>query len=287
MLETAKENSDSSTNSPGAILKRCREYHNLSLEEAAEETKVGTNYLKALEDDQVKVFASLAYLKGFLRIYANYLGLNPDDVMRIYEKMYNPPDPQENNPLDSARKSKRTIWRFSWQKLALPAFLLLLLIITSSFLNRSKSPLPPPPQTAAKPPVTQPVAAVMPGRSSVKEITQKPEAVVTKRFDEDRQEKPLPERKVVQKPPAEPPKGFIMRLKTTQNGAVAVTIDGAAPQNYDLTVGDSIEWKADKSIVLDLSNAGGVEAEINGKPLGPLGSAGKPAYVQLGADGVK
>ena len=76
-------------------------------------------------------------------------------------------------------------------------------------------------------------------------------------------------------------------MKVTQIGAVAVAIDGAAPQNYDLSVGDSIEWKADKSMALDLSNAGGVEAEINGKPLGPLGSAGKPAFVQLGAEGIK
>jgi hypothetical protein len=88
-------------------------------------------------------------------------------------------------------------------------------------------------------------------------------------------------------PPPEAVKGFIVRMKVTQNGTLAVTIDGATAQNYDLTVGDVIEWKAEKKITLDLSNAGGVETELNGKPLKAFGPAGKPSYVVLDANGVK
>jgi len=73
----------------------------------------------------------------------------------------------------------------------------------------------------------------------------------------------------------------------TQNGTLAVTIDGATPQSYDLAAGDVIEWKAEKNITLDVSNAGGVEAELNGKPLSSFGPAGKPAYIVLDADGIK
>ncbi len=66
--------------SPGAILRRCREFHGITLEEASETTKIGISHLKALEDDQIREFANQAYLKGFLRIYATYLGLNSADV---------------------------------------------------------------------------------------------------------------------------------------------------------------------------------------------------------------
>ena len=55
--------------SPGAVLRRCREYHGITLEEASETTKIGISHLKALEDDQIREFANQAYLKGFLRIY--------------------------------------------------------------------------------------------------------------------------------------------------------------------------------------------------------------------------
>ncbi|MEI6305764.1 MAG: helix-turn-helix transcriptional regulator, partial [Deltaproteobacteria bacterium] len=82
MPETEKQTVELSTSSMGAILKRCREFHKISIEEAAEATKIGKNYLRALESDQLKEFQSLAYLKGFLRIYTVYLGLNPDDIIR-------------------------------------------------------------------------------------------------------------------------------------------------------------------------------------------------------------
>ena len=68
---------------------------------------------------------------------------------------------------------------------------------------------------------------------------------------------------------------------------MTVTIDGSASQDYDLVVGDSIEWKADRTITLELSNGGGVEAELNGRPLKPFGQSGKPATVVLDPEGIR
>jgi hypothetical protein len=87
--------------------------------------------------------------------------------------------------------------------------------------------------------------------------------------------------------PAETSKSFIVRMKVSQNGTLNVTIDGALSQTYDLTAGDAIEWKAEKNIALELSNAGGVEVEINGKALKSLGPAGKPVSIVLDANGVR
>ena len=94
--------------------------------------------------------------------------------------------------------------------------------------------------------------------------------------------------KLVQpKKPADTGKGFILKIKVTQNGNLHAVVDGTVAQPYELTVGDVIEWKAEKSVALDLSNAGGVDVELNGKPLKQLGPPGKPAYVVLDADGIK
>jgi cytoskeletal protein RodZ len=279
-------NSETTASSPGVILKRCREYHGISLEEAAEATKIGTNYLKALEEDQIREFASLAYIKGFLRIYASYLGLNPDDMMRCYEKLYNPSVSQGDGRPGVAGESEPGRRRISWQKFALPVFLLILLVITSAVLNRSKQPL----QQADHKPVAnmQPAPAIQPARSSSRPAAEVQKPKPEPEPADSAKEEPFPaERTVVQKPPTEAEKGFIVRMKVTQNGTLVVTIDGATPQNYDLTAGDTIEWKAEKNIALDLSNAGGVEAVLNGKPLKPFGPVGKPANVVLDADGVK
>ena len=92
---------EASSSSPGTVLRRCREFHGITLEEASEATKIGLSYLKALEDDRIDQFANQAYLKGFLRIYAAYLGLNSDDVARMYGKLFGVPDEKP----DSARPS--------------------------------------------------------------------------------------------------------------------------------------------------------------------------------------
>lgn len=42
-----------------------------------------------------------------------------------------------------------------------------------------------------------------------------------------------------------------------------------------------------KKVTLELSNAGGVDVELNGKPYKSLGPPGKPVYVELDAEGIK
>jgi hypothetical protein len=68
---------------------------------------------------------------------------------------------------------------------------------------------------------------------------------------------------------------------------LTVTIDASPPQDYDLAVGDSIEWKAERTISLVLSNAGGVEAEMNGRQLKPFGQSGTPVSVVLDSEGIR
>jgi len=280
------ENQDYSTSSPGAILKRCREFHRISIDEAAEATKIGENYLTALENDSIRDFANIAYLKGFLRIYSNYLSLNADDMVRLFERLYEPSGnlKSSSNSLDSDKISKRRKW-LSWQKLAMPAVLLLLLIITSVVINRTSAPVATPQkevQMPAQSAVIQPIlsSATKPIDKGLVKETLVVQAPVKK-------EEVLVEHKEAPKAVVEQPKSFFVRMKVLHNSKLAVTIDGATTQSYDLSSGDIIEWKASNSIALELSNAGAVEAELNGKPLKSFGSTGKSAYVVIGTDGVK
>jgi cytoskeleton protein RodZ len=285
LSEAVSNNADLSSSSPGAVLRRCREYHGISLEEAAEATKMGKNYLIALENDNSKEFASQAYLKGFLRIYTNYLGLNPDDMLRLYDKYANGSDTKPAEPRigTGTVPPKR---RMSFKKFAIPAFLLLLIVITAGILNRSNAPPKreqTPPQTAEQ----KPAQAIQPVHSSahIPPPYQKPES---KSAPVERPADAQPaDQNGGQSQPAETARSFIVRMKVNQNGTLNVTIDGAVSQKYELTAGDAIEWKAEKQIALDLSNAGGVEVELNGKPLKPLGLAGKPVFIVLDADGVR
>lgn len=288
MPDFEKNGIDPSASSPGAILKRCREYHDLTLEEAEESTKIGANYLSALEENQISQFASLAYLRGFLRIYSTYLGLNPDDMIRLYDKLHSTgsgKDEQSAGTAGAVGAPSRK--RFPLQKLAIPAVILALIIITATFINRSPAPpvrpKPPAVTTQSAAPTPAPIQqAPSTARKAAPARTPSETVVEQKRGDS-----PPPAQTLLQKPPAENARGFVVRLMVTQNGTLTVNIDDSTSQAYDLAVGDSIEWKADRTISLELSNAGGVEAELNGNPLKPFGQPGKPATVVIDSEGVR
>jgi hypothetical protein len=88
-------------------------------------------------------------------------------------------------------------------------------------------------------------------------------------------------------PPAETTgKGLILRFKVNQDSWLNIDLDGRFSQQYELKAGDVIEWKADSVITVDLGNAGGVEAEFNGKALPPFGASGRKAHVVMKAGGI-
>jgi cytoskeletal protein RodZ len=280
---------ESSSNSPGAVLKRCREFHGLSLEDASETTKIGISYLKALEEDQIGEFANLTYLKGFLRIYAAYLGLNSDDMARMYDKLNGSTDKESNSDGTTSERTHPLRSMVSLQKLAMPAFLFLLILVVAAFFNRSPAPPVRPSQPAVVSSVAVPVIPVQAILSSAKTVAVKP--AETEKAPAESESRPLvtnsEEKQLPSKHLEDDVKSFILKIKVTQNGALIAVVDGSAPQNYELTVGDIIEWKAEKSVSLDVSNAGAIDVELNGKPYKQMGTTGKPVYAEFDADGIK
>ncbi len=64
----------------GSTLKHRREARHLSIEQAAEQTRVRKYYLQALENDDLSAIPSVVQARGFLRIYTEFLGLNLDEL---------------------------------------------------------------------------------------------------------------------------------------------------------------------------------------------------------------
>ena len=60
----------------GSSLREARLRKGLTLSEAAEATKVRSRHLQALEDEQFDVLPAQTYVRGFLKTYADYLGLD-------------------------------------------------------------------------------------------------------------------------------------------------------------------------------------------------------------------
>jgi cytoskeleton protein RodZ len=60
----------------GATLREARERRQLTWEQVEADTKIRAKYLRALEEEQFDSLPSGTYVRGFLRAYASYLGLD-------------------------------------------------------------------------------------------------------------------------------------------------------------------------------------------------------------------
>jgi cytoskeleton protein RodZ len=70
----------------GERLSAAREAVNLSLEDAARATSIKSNFLQELESDHPEAFLSEVQARGFLRLYASFLGLNANELFAIWDE---------------------------------------------------------------------------------------------------------------------------------------------------------------------------------------------------------
>ena len=59
---------------------------------------------------------------------------------------------------------------------------------------------------------------------------------------------------------------LVLDLEATELSWVVIQVDGGSPQEALLRPGEKAKWKGQDQFMLTLGNAGGVKAELNGKP---------------------
>jgi transcriptional regulator with XRE-family HTH domain len=254
---------------PGEQLRMAREGQGMSLDEAARITCIGMSYLEALESDRYELLPSPAYVKGIIRSYARILGIQPDALIASYEQGAEPEKTDDEQTGRSGAAHGKKPW------------LLLLIIgviicIGYMLAQRDTSHDQPSTSTGQIMSVAVPVQGILPPRSShVRPTTLLPVPV------------PVPSREEVREDttPTAGNKKAVLKVKVIHECFFTITIDDAPPQQYDLKSGDQIEWMGERYFALEMTNAGAIEAELNGKALPPLGKSGDAATVVITADG--
>ena len=105
----------------GQILKNARLEKQISLKQASEFLKIRKEFLEALENDNFSVLPSYISIAGFLKNYAEFLGLSSDSVLAIFRRDF-------SFPKDSTHKKRRSFsFNFNWT----PEKILILTIIVS------------------------------------------------------------------------------------------------------------------------------------------------------------
>lgn len=90
----------------GALLKKAREEKGFSLDEVQEQTKIRKRYLEALEEGDFDVLPGKFYIRAFIKNYAEFVGLDADEVLKHYQVEVPEPDMPVTETLP-ARKPRR------------------------------------------------------------------------------------------------------------------------------------------------------------------------------------
>lgn len=69
----------------GHYLKVQRTLRGIPLDQVSQISKIGPNWLELLECDAFDQLPGEIFTKGYLRLYAEAIGLNPEDVLLRYE----------------------------------------------------------------------------------------------------------------------------------------------------------------------------------------------------------
>ncbi|MEM8530117.1 MAG: RodZ domain-containing protein [Chloroflexota bacterium] len=259
----------------GEQLRAVRESQGISLSQAAVETRILQRYLVALEDGDYQHLPGDVYARGFIRNYAEYLGLSPEELMELYRQERGVTDPIQVVPATSAPRirgfSIPSFFSVFFVALALVGVTYLLLNLTGNLDTDSAVADRPTPPAATPEPL--PTATLEPtSETTLAEDSTTPEpsngaAGVTIRPTNQTEVTPTPEAPIVGE----------IRIDDGNNPGswVSVTLDGDTDFQGTLTSNESRSFTAENNVSILVGNAGVVSIVINGEDSGPLGRAGE------------
>ncbi len=69
----------------GQFFKESRESLNISLQNAAHDMNMRTHYVEALESGKLDIMPGKAYVRGYIKNYALYLGIDPQEALTVFD----------------------------------------------------------------------------------------------------------------------------------------------------------------------------------------------------------
>ncbi len=276
----------------GTDLKEARISKKISLEEISQKTRIPVKYLESIEEDRFEVFPSQVYAKGFIRAYAKIVGLDPMHLTRRFNAEFTPEE-MRIQPMNAEVELEKA---FGW-KSTLHRQPVYRLSDHSSELNlefveeeRTESTMPRQPAI-----VRQRLSALRKSdwtpwinRVGLILIVLLLGFLGWKYGNDFLSKMHSKEAKggiVYQDPYAAgqvEDKYQHLVLKGLEKCWFRVKMDGnQAGSDVELAPGEIKTYKALKSFTLKLGNAGGVDVQFNGKPLGVLGATGQVLELTL------
>jgi cytoskeleton protein RodZ len=301
--------------SVGEFFRQVRETKGLTIDEVASKTRIRTDFVKALEESNFAKLPDQVFARGFVRSYARSLGLDEEDAIHRFIQsagsFYEKQDERERLKVRQVEEDRKRQANRKAVSIAIGIAVLTLIFLlsreqTSVFRRGAPEPTPASskrtnqavkdaqestvhePVRTAEIPKPSETAAVSPKPSPEAQQRQEPAApaVVAAKPEPD-----IVSSVSTGSPGSDGPLGglslnatetpgdgqLVLDLQATELSWVVVQIDNGSPQETLLRPGEKGHWTGQDQFILTLGNAGGVKAELNGKPQKPFGPSGKVA----------
>ncbi|SMC64771.1 helix-turn-helix domain-containing protein [Sporomusa malonica] len=243
----------------GEILRAERVKKSLSIKDVESAISIRALYLNAIEEGNYSVIPGEVYLKGFIRNYATFLGLNPQQVMEVYRQ--NKGQASELAPTVSQSETIQVSPASSggglkkWLIAAVVAAGVVAGLAWWSSGSQKPAPAPPPsvtqqpgPATGQQPPQSAPpTQSVAPAKSAAK-------VSVTAKYNAQ---------------------------CWTQIMADGKEIYEGIPKS-----GESLTWEATSKLTAKFGNANAVDLVYNGSPVGKIGGSGEVVVKTFTINGI-
>lgn len=138
--EINTENGLPPTQSAGDYLRRARLQRGWSIEQVAAQLKLTCGQVEALESDRHDKLPGSVFVRGFLRNYARLLGLDPEEVVRIYASQSG--DAGTRSAQQLVPKAEGPLMEHSWRTVLWALLALAVIVGMVLFFYGNSSELP-------------------------------------------------------------------------------------------------------------------------------------------------
>ena len=263
----------------GQILEKARKERGLTLDEVESATKIRKRYLSGLEREDFGVLPDAVYVQGFLKTYANYLGLDGEELSRELKDRRKPRrertvtygapktsdfDRPLINPGELAASGRRrtipgtTILTLLAALLALAAVVGVLYYVGRGAQISGENPAPSPPSEEQAADGSKPEAGGAPDADKGEE-----EEAAGGDSEDAGAAKPQPDSLTV-----------VVSVEGSPSW-LSIFADGNLRYEQIAQPGFSQTFEAQREISIRTGNAGAVGVEVNGQDLGKLGESGE------------
>ena len=294
----------------GEFLRAERQAQGITLEQISADTRISMDMLRAIEHGNVEQLPAPVLIKGFLKAYAEKIGLDPEEVIVEYQNLVE----ETGDHQEGIEKFHQRLQPQSSNKKLLVLVIALTLLTALIFIWYRPSSVR---QQSTSPSGGKFVSPTATDRRAVKSdpdsgINQAKSAQSSKRTQAELLTRPEPNSSELggQATPAAPTDAeglkigedtvsfsgeapqeegisspaqspYLLRAEAAATTWLRISTDETEEHEYLLQPGEQLTWRASSSYRLLIGNAGGIQLYLNDKPLKRLGEIGQVVYLKL------